>query len=281
MDNLEEVKGQYYDLIKGKKFAGNQPVTLTKDSFDPKEDYFVTPKVDGLRMLLFFTDSGVFSINSKLEFTKVKFTKFAKEFQGVLLDTELYKGKFYVFDILFGQNGTDLRKNYNLKERIKYFSEIIQKVKSKKLIEKKYSKLECCSFLKQIEESGDKFKSGELDGFILTSSGDYNSRILKWKPSELLSIDFEIKNGRLDTYFLVLQNKKVFAPKNWDKAGVLKYSKNQKRFRDSEIVEFIWESGKFKPIRSRPDKTKGNHLSVVLDNFREMTRPTVLRNLIC
>lgn len=277
---METVKQSYYNLIKGKKFAGNQPVTLTEKSFDRKIDYFTTPKLDGLRCLIFFTDSKVYTITSKLDFKEIKLTKHAKDFSGVLLDAELYKGRYYPFDILFN-NSADLRKGFKLIDRLSVLSKIVNKINSKKLIEKKHTPLECSKFLKEIKENEAKFKNGELDGFILTPSGDYYATVFKWKPGFLLSNDFEVKNEGSNKYLLLLQNKTVFAPRQFPGIGVNTYSKEQKRFKDGQIVEFVFKGGKFVPLRVRPDKVKANHVSVILDNFKEMTRPTDISMTIC
>lgn len=277
---MDTPKQSYYNLIKGKKFAGNQPITLTEKSFDRKIDYFTTPKLDGLRCLIFFTDSKVYTITSKLEFKEIKLTKYAKEFSGVLLDAELYKGRYYPFDILFN-NSKDLRKDFKLIDRISVLSKIVKKINSKKLIEKKHTPLECSKFLKEIKDNEAKFKNGELDGFILTPSGDYYSTVFKWKPSYLLSNDFEVKNSGIDKYLLLLQNKTVFAPKQFPGIGVNTYSKGQKRFKDGEVVEFVFKEGKFIPLRVRPDKERGNFIKVILDNFREMMHHTDIRSVIC
>lgn len=277
---METPKQRYYDLIKGKKFAGNQPVTLTEKSFDRKIDYFTTPKLDGLRSLIFFTDSKVYTITSKLEFKEIKLTKYAKDFSGVLLDAELYKGRYYPFDILFN-NSIDLRKGFKLIDRLSQLSKIVKKINSKKLIEKKHTPLECSKFLKEIKDNESKFRSGELDGFILTPSGDYYITVFKWKPSYLLSNDFQVKNKGSNKYLLLLQNKTVFALKEFPGIGVNTYSKEQERFKDGEVAEFVFDKGKFVPLRVRPDKERANHISVILDNFREMMHQTDIRSVVC
>lgn len=264
----------YTSLTKNKRFIGNFPVTFTEKAYDSKFEYYYTPKLDGLRKLLFIHCGKAYSITIKNEFSEVKLTKNISKLNNVLLDTEFYKGKYYAFDILF--YGTDLRKK-KLTERLEILREIVSIVKSKKLIEKEYKKLSCNEFLKDIKEADTYFRSGKLDGFILTPDSEYSSKVLKWKPNYLLSIDFAIKNEG-DSLVLLLQNKEPFTPKGFN--GRIKYPLNFKKFNDGDVVEFTYIEGEFKILRLRPDKIKSNHISVVLDNYRELKNPTDIKSVL-
>jgi hypothetical protein len=269
---------QYKTLVKTNKFIGNFPVTLTDHSFNKKTVYYYTPKIDGLRKLVLFTEDKVISFTTKMEISEIKFTKNSNKVAGSLIDCELYKGKYYAFDILFSNN-IDFRKK-NLHSRLQELHNLISIVNSKKIIEKKYTKLKCPEFINEINKNEKKFKNGELDGFILTPNYEYSSIVLKWKPHYLLSIDFEIKNDG-DYLILLLQNKTPFEPKCCPGISRVKYPPNFDKFKDGDIVEFTYNSGSFEILRARPDKVKSNHISVIMDNFKELRNPTDITKILC
>jgi len=273
-----------------RKFIGNNPITLTERNFIKDEQYYITKKLDGKRYLLYFSEDGVSRVSSKNETEKVSLPKSSKNIPGTVLDTEYYKGKYYVFDILFFKD-TDKRYT-SLKERIKLYNHITDKVvKSKKLVSKKYYKTKdmCVDFPYMIRKYHKDIKLGELDGLILTPLSSYYSPVYKWKPVELLSIDFKIKrikkNNKL-LYHLLTPNGSLFAPKNkkYSDVGILDLSEEPevyKKYKDNSVVEFVFKDDTFVPIRARPDKKNSNGMNVILDNFTEIIRPTDLNKLFC
>jgi hypothetical protein len=54
-----------------------------------------------------------------------------------------------------------------------------------------------------------------------------------------------------------------------------------KKYKDGDVVEFIFDKGKFKPIRIRKDKIKSNHISVILDNFKTIQNPPNMKKILC
>lgn len=267
---------EYSSLTKTKKWIGNNPITLAPGKLVNDKEYYITDKLDGIRRLLLFKDSKIYNVSSKLEFRQFKLTKGALLLDGTLLDTEYYKMKYYAFDVLF-YNGKDVR-DANLLERQEILKKILKKVNSKKLLAKEYRRLECPEVLADIKSRSKLFKEGELDGLIVVPNSKYSDIVFKWKPSNLLSNDFKVKKTS-DSLLLLVQNGQIFNFKGYPDIGKVSYM--GKDVKDEDVVEFVFENGKFKVLRVRPDKVKSNHISVILDNFKQMTRPAKPQDLFC
>lgn len=266
----------YQDLVKTKKWVGNNPATLKIGDLKKDQDYYVTDKLDGLRRLLLFKDSKLYNISSKMEFQEFYLTKGGKTLNGTLIDCEFYKKKYYAFDILYA-DGKDVRET-NFTHRQEILKNTVKTVKSKKLLTKEYSYLKCPEILKKIKEDSGRYREGDLDGVIITPASLYKDTVFKWKPGNLLSNDFKVRKTE-GVLHLLLQNGQVFERRGYPGVGLVKYSGTA--IKDGDIVEFVFENGKFKPLRTRPDKTKSNHISVILDNFGQMTKPARLDKLFC
>ncbi len=250
----------YIKLVKKTKFIGAQPVTLTNKI--QKINHYLTEKLDGKRHLLFVDKDGkMYSITSKMEFgnTHIK----APEFPNTVLDTEFYKGKYHVFDMLF-YKGKDIR-NLPFSERIDGYIHVVHQIGSGILVAKKQIFVDKGSdILNIVKKIENRFKEGKLDGIILTPEDVYYSKsILKYKPSSLLSIDFKIKK-KDGKFHLLLQNGQVFKHGGVVTPG----EKDYQKYKDGQVVEFIMKNKKFVPIRARPDKENSNALHVILDNYK-------------
>jgi hypothetical protein len=91
-----------------------------------------------------------------------------------------------------------------------------------------------------------------------------------------------IKNDQdTDELILLLQNGSPFNPGCCPGISRVKYPENFNKFSDYSIVEFSYENNKFKILRARPDKVKANHISVILDNFKELRNPTDIKKILC
>lgn len=268
---------QYQTLVKTKKWVGNNPVTLKVGDLKKDKDYFVTDKLDGLRRLLLFNGEALYNISSKLDIQEFYLAKGGKTLTGTLIDCEFYKKKYYAFDVLF-YNGKDVRETKNFTERQELLKKAVKAVGSKRLLLKDFKPLGCPEILKSIKDKSPLFREGQLDGMIVSPNSSYKDTVFKWKPSNLLSNDFKVK--KIPGYLiLLLQNGQVFSPKGYEDTGKVAYA--SKEIKDGDIVEFVFENGKFKPLRTRPDKTKSNHISVILDNFKQMVRPVPAEKLFC
>src|SRR6476620_139956 len=93
----------YYNLTKQRKFIGSQPQTISNEKIEGKLDnYAMTLKLDGKRKLLMNIGNEIYEISSKMEFKFTGITITQKNLKDTtLLDTELFEGVYYVFDILY------------------------------------------------------------------------------------------------------------------------------------------------------------------------------------
>jgi len=252
----------YIKLTKTKKFIGVQPVTFSKNSFDKNTNYYTTYKLDGKRHLYL----NGFLITSKLEFIPYKL----KAPKDTILDGELYENTFYVFDILF-YKGQDIR-NLSTSERIN----LLQKIP--KLTLKPYWTPYTNSLKENFTEIKNKYKNemkinGMVDGIIFTPDQPYTSKVLKWKPINLLSIDFKIKKQEPNTFKLLRHDNKIYT-----KTIVTK--KQFDSYKDCSVVEFVYKGDKFVPIRSRPDKINSNYITVIKDNMYQIKNPVNINKLL-
>lgn len=222
LDEVKQNPGRYY--------LRYQPVTLMKKNLLNKnlenatilEDYSVTEKADGERILLFVNkDKSVFKVDNKLKFVKLDIQH--QKAGSTIIDGEyVEKGKlgvvlnmYLAFDIYF-LNGEDVR-NKNLIDRLQLVSDYIQKDKwnnnTKMSINAKTFLTEKSVF-ENTEEVFQKMLSlpYHTDGLIYTpihlspgalykndnsmdKFGGTWSKVFKWKPPEENSIDVLVRLG--------------------------------------------------------------------------------------
>lgn len=183
-----------------------------------KEQYSVSVKADGNRMLLFLRgqDNNVYGIDSNLNVKVIALLNSPplQEGQYYLVDGELIKTKldttvFLCFDILYAQD-TDVRnKKFHDEKGSRY--ELLQKfVKETKVTNDgaalrniSYKRLLNMTSLSEFIQHNEV--DYETDGLIFTPSGKYPESIneiqnirLKWKPVEMQSIDFKLKMDKTE-----------------------------------------------------------------------------------
>ena len=169
------------------------------------EDYAVTEKADGERMLLFINQEGsMYLINSRNEIISIA-GKTGSDMRNTLIDCEYLLDDLMLlaFDVLVC-NG-ERYVYYDLRTRLSCLKGILDKIR----FDDK-TKLKCKKFVfkddpsgeiyKCVEKVWDKFrgkkKSGvyEIDGLIFTPAfGNYMDKSFKWKLAEELSVDFLIR----------------------------------------------------------------------------------------
>lgn len=227
--NLDDVKSN-----PGRYYLRYQPVTLMKKNLLNKnlenatilDDYSVTEKADGDRMLFFINqDRDVFKIDNKLKFVKLNIKH--QQAGSTIIDGEFVeKGKleillnmYLAFDIYF-LAGEDIRHK-NLTDRLKLLSDY---VKSEKWTNNANINISVKTFITEksvFENTRDVFdKISSLpyhtDGLIFTpinlspgalykndtsmdKFGGTWSKVFKWKPPEENSIDVLVRLGN-ETY---------------------------------------------------------------------------------
>lgn len=276
---------EYYKLTHKKKFIGSQPITFNKYTYNKNIKYYVTHKLDGLRKLLLLSDNSSYLISTKMEYDKIELP-IKSILNGTLLDCEYYKGKIYVFDILF-ISGKDIRK-YTLKERITEMNKVVNLINSKKIILKKYyspyDNNICINFFDLLKKYSSDISKGEVDGIIFSPDESYDKGIvLKWKPIELLSIDFKIKKIGDNKIELLTQKDELFKPKGkYSNIGIVKLKdKDYNNYNDGDVIEFILKNNKFVPLRARYDKVKSNHIKVIMSNFKTILNPPNMEKILC
>lgn len=281
----------YNELANSKKFIGNQPVTFTKWTYDPKLNYFITHKLDGKRHLYFISNFKHYLVNSLSKFEPIVETPVNHVNKNTILDGELYKGVYYAFDILF-YRGVDLR-NINLAERLSYLYLTVYTENNPKLQVKDhigpFNRNQLCEeFYKYKSKYSTDLKNGVVDGIILSPNSDYYKKVLKWKPGYLLTIDFKIKKELPDKIILLSSDSTQYIPnprfKEYQNVGIITVNKRiYNKYPDNSVVEFYFDkkSKTFKPLKERPDKINSNYIRVINDNFNQIIYPDSPKKIFC
>lgn len=191
-NNLKKVN----DFIVGYE---NKPKDLIKN--DLLGDYYITLKYDGVRRFLLTLKQGIYLIEKDLIWKLSD-----KESSINLYDGEFMKSndsdpksKYYAFDVLIhdGENVT----NKSLPERLILLNKLTElpKIENVEVLPKEYyTKGNLFERLELAYKEYEKPLSGiKLDGIILQPLGGYKSDVKKWKPTDMLTIDFLLrKNGK-------------------------------------------------------------------------------------
>ena len=311
-----------YRKFMGPKFAGPLPQTLTLDAFKKrvltKKNYSVTEKADGERYLLIVGSNGNMSLISRsMDVTLLKDVGAKPDFAGTVMDGELYRGKFYTFDIL-SYKGQDTRK-LKLPDRLMGLY--------RTLMEMRVPMLKIKTFLvdngKDIVEYPGQTTTGfkniyeaaaavwsrkksfpyPLDGLIFTPTEDqYFSRgILKWKDENTIDFYYNGKTLHLAGFGT---NGKIYG--NYPFGGVdgkgTFHTKGGKIVNDifvdsaapenvrkgtlkvpipgpPGVGEFKYENNGFKMIRKRSDKEFGNGVAASNQVWESITKPLTITEL--
>jgi mRNA (guanine-N7-)-methyltransferase len=242
-------------------FAGPQPITLERKNIIDMDlgvttiqnEYTVTEKADGERMLFFVNNTGrCYLINNRLDikYTGVKLHSIV----NTLIDGEFVHSKkvFAVFDI-YWDNGTDVRSQPLIPNRYQRMRDIVKKMDDKlknigwTLHQKEFRYGD--NIFKEAEFIMEKATQGRylyaIDGLIFTpknlpvggsfvndhpeSTGTWN-KVFKWKPPHDNTIDFMVIY-KSDQDFTVMNGKtyKVLSlyvgynPAQWESISARQY----------------------------------------------------------
>jgi len=240
-------------------------VTLQAVYLKGKQDVYMTPKLDGKRYLVYIHPSGSYRINTLMEKESINLNTTTMK---CVLDCEFYKNTYYIFDILYF-NGKEYRySSFSTRlDLLKTIFPLLLPKKSFKLKEfkKASTKKQVCGYINSLT-----FKLGGLDGIIINGPGNYYSKVFKYKPPELLSIDFKIKKSPPTTFILYVDTPKEKT--EFAQTQVTPYE--YRKYINDTVVEFGYLNNKFVPFRARPDKKFSNGLTTVKSNYKEITNPS-------
>ncbi len=302
---VDEYKG-IFDL-KGVFFIGAQPETLQKNGISNlyKEKYSVTDKADGDRAFMminkdkqvYFIDNNVNSVY-KTDLSSALYTSTVIDGEIVHIDNKIY---FLAFDVI-AYNGKDLRGNmdYKLATRLNRLNHIIGTIKSNEKYNVQMKKFYYNNVFLGSEVLLDNVaqKPYKNDGLIFTPMDEPYpmvkkwSKLLKWKPAELNTIDFYSKKTDSGNWTLYVQsfgntqgpvgqqgvdgqqNRTTIVPFDVEKLcsmpqpiqemtyqttfddNLIDPTTNEP-FQTDTVIEYMWdkERNKFVPLRTRWDKT--------------------------
>ena len=174
------------------------------------DNFFVTLKLDGERVLLIYKDTNLFKFDSN-QYEKVDLDINDKSIDKFIFDCELYNNTFYVFDIIAYNNDFICRQPFV--ERLNKLITIINNINNKKILCKEYNKLNVNNYCDVIKNTYNNTKL-DVDGLIFTSMNEeykFTSNY-KWKPVEFLTIDFLVvkcPDNKLNKYPYINKEGKI------------------------------------------------------------------------
>ncbi|ALX27582.1 putative mRNA-capping enzyme [Golden Marseillevirus] len=327
----EEVLEAFARLMDSKRqgdtsFLNKPRQVKIEDLFEPRL-FAVTNKLDGERRLLWFGETGTYLVNPPSDIQKIGGIFY--QYKDTVLDVELYgeetsKPKCYAFDCLFFMGKKQYNNNFDT--RFAHVLEI-EKHAGEELgiVSKKYFEvsLSLGSFEGMatatkdtrklyLEKARTKKLGGDLlrdavdaaldyakvqkfrtDGLILQprEQGYKNEDTLKWKPAELMTIDFRLKRKSDNEYLLMMggpRDKELnFLGSGPNRvSGTVKLpdkflKEHQGRDFEGEILEFGFDKKKniFFPHRIRTDKDVPNYMTTVLSVWGNIFRGISLETM--
>lgn len=286
----------------------NKPENIkVDDMLNPENKFAITVKVDGVRRFILITRNGIYSCSPPRDIWKIGGG--ISDLDGTLLDAEAYRDEagqvtYYVFDILF-YKGQDVRKDYftaggGRKGRLDMVKEVCPKLKFFKgeIAQAKtfYSGLNFYENVNNAFEEAGRLEEQNirLDGLIFQSHVWYkNFFTKKWKPSDMLTIDFKFKKLKKDEFALLVKtstgyeqfegsrrNPFTYPPVINLPKGILSNVGNSGGIvlnppGDGLVVECSWDSENetFVPVRYRDDKEEPNYFKVAGDVWDDIVDP--------
>ena len=285
-----------------------KPVNVKKSFLDDPSNYAITDKADGSRRFLYISPKGIFMLfppdriewmysygynprnpmmlnvqDKNLGIQNIMNTIFDGEY--VTMDDG--KKIFLAFDCMI-VNNVDIRVSHTFHERYKYMEKILKNINIPFLKLKHFSfpyennfYERCNQIWKSIPD-----KNYQNDGLIFNHVNehfDFSSTVYKWKPIEMMTIDFYMKPTDKDnTYQIMVKNDKTnkLIPFQGDKShptsSEYTVDASTKAFIEpGQVNEFGWnfKTSSFKFLRHRPDRQEPNYIGVALSVWKDIHNP--------
>ncbi len=275
-DGGDDARASLTKMMGHRGILFNNAVNMKSKYFSELGKYIITPKWDGVRMFMYIWGSKAYLINRTAAF-EAPF-KIPNELDGTVFDGEFFEAekKYICFDLIFLKS-SDLREKTRV---VRTF-----------LLEQTLEKYKLPLEMAEIGAGRDmhacfvhyvtKYPQHVLDGVVFApmTSTYYNKHTLKYKPIDLLTIDFlievESKGLRYPRYLLFVGGKDgrvvPFAPM----PVIQKVSEEGRRLigGGGKIIECKWEGDTFVPHRVRGDKTAPNYKDIAMDIWEDINNP--------
>ena len=258
-----------------RRFPGGHPVSLAREHLSGNIEYLVCEKSDGIRYLMYLPQilniRGINECHGFLVDRKYKFWRITVLLPGTLIkgdclfDVELVLDygtdlRILIFDTLFSSGVCYMHNNYFERLQAAWYG-LIYPVRESQIKPKKCIEI----FLKDFFRATDidylwnhirTLLPHQSDGLIFTAvTGEYvvgtNSHILKWKPSDLNTMDFSIKCTDRGVYELCTLGKFL------EKFSEMEISERP-GLNDGDIVECYLNAERWKVHKLRLDKSTPN-----------------------
>lgn len=259
-----------FDPTKLYKRALPQPINLKRPMISRMTAYAVTNKLNGSRMVGVISNGDLYGINMVSDVVKIA-GGLSANLDNTVFDAEYFKGVLYAFDLLFDK-GTDVRGS-NLDVRLDRASKIVATVGNDNLRMKVFrmsNDLE--SDVRQVLEYNSTLPEEDNDGLIFApiTIPYFNNDIYKWKPPQMLTIDFTASKIGANQYTLQVKDKHdklvTFAPAGFN--GTITSTKDL-----TGVGEYRWTGETFELVRPRPDKDTPNFITIAQDVWDDIRHP--------
>jgi hypothetical protein len=257
-----------------------KPVNLSHEVMKKLDDYYVMPKLDGVRYFLYFDyeTRKTYLINDKMVMAYKKFTDIS--FQRCILDGELYNDEFYVFDVYScdtkNMKAVNNRVMYDTQYRFNLMKDASDIYDFVKLTPYFNTTIEAITSLVS-------FYDYKTDGLVyIPKNGYYFSQNYKYKPPKELTIDFSLKKKSSNEYYVYSYGQSN-VPVIFMGDSIIPFVgyitlENVKE----GIYEMKWDYIKntFTIIRERVDKTLPNFIGVAQNIWKDIMNPITVHDLI-
>lgn len=255
--NEKEIKS-----VTPKKFMGSEVITFgSAKEIGKMSDYLCTIKYDGSRKIFLDKGHSVYLLEKKGNPMKIFYNPEIEESETII-DGELMGDIYYMFDILF-YKGKDLR-SLKFTERLGVLINAFDEYKKR---EGFHVKISIKEYYENNLATEYKYSPGTDGVVFVKKDSPYSECPIKWKPKEMNTIDFKVKENPLGFWDLYCSKDTMFSYNGY----FFNNTEINSNFKSS-VIEFSFDkkSEKFVPVRERNDKQDGNYIDVARDNFRTM-----------